>query len=333
MRKNVLLIGGSVNQTTIMHQISHHLTGCEVRFSPFYADGYLGWMARRGLLEFTILAGQARERTTAYLESNGLPVDYRGQELDYDLVVTTVDLILPRNLADKKMVLVQEGMMDPETWRYRLVRGLRLPRYLANTSMTGLSHAYSDFCVMSEGYRDLFVRKGISPSKIQVTGIPNFDNADAFMENDFPHKGYVLAATSCLRETLKHENRKKFIREAQRIAGGRQLIFKLHPNERIGRATREIEALAPEALVFADGNTNHMIANCDVLVTRYSSVVFVASALGKEIHSDLDPEFLDQLSPRQNGGTSARRIAEICLARLEENEPAVVPSREAGHAA
>ncbi len=29
-----------------------------------------------------------------------------------------------------------------------------------------------------------------------------------------------------------------------------------------------------------------MIANCDVLITRYSSTVFVGLALGKETHSD-----------------------------------------------
>ena len=185
--------------------------------------------------------------------------------------------------------------------------------------MTGMSDAYSDFCVMSEGYRDLFIRKGVDPSKIRVTGIPNFDHAASFLDNDFPHRGYVLAATSCLRETLKYEDRKGFIQKARRIAAGRQLIFKLHPNENIPRATREIQESAPEALVYPDGNTDHMIANCDVLVTKYSSVVYVAVALGKEIHSDLDPETLRRLAPIQNGGTAGRRIAELCLRRLEES--------------
>ena len=30
------------------------------------------------------------------------------------------------------------------------------------------------FCVASEGYRDLFISKGVKPEKIYVTGIPNF---------------------------------------------------------------------------------------------------------------------------------------------------------------
>jgi hypothetical protein len=55
-----------------------------------------------------------------------------------------------------------------------------------------------------------------------------------------------------------------------------------------------------------------MIANCDVLVTRYSSVVYVAVALGKEVHADIDAVTLRRLAPIQNGGTSARRIANAC---------------------
>ena len=96
------------------------------------------------------------------------------------------------------------------------------------------------------------------------------------------------------------------------MAGGRELLFKLHPNENHARARREIERLAPRALVFDSGNTNHMIANCAALVTRYSSVVHVAVALGKEVHADLDPVTLRRLMPIQNGGTSARRIADVC---------------------
>ncbi len=331
MPKRVLLLGGTMNQTTMVHQIGDHLTGCEVRYTPLYVDGVLGFLVRRGLLDFTPMAGQAKRKTDAYLQAHRLPTDYRGEALDYDLFVTTVDLAWPRNMTGKKVVLVQEGMTDPESWRYHLVRTLGLPRFLGGTSTTGLSDAYTDFCVMSEGYRDLFIRKGVDPAKIRVTGIPNFDNAAAFLHNDFPHRGYVLAATSCLRETLKHEDRRGFIRKAQRIAAGRDLLFKLHPNENIQRATREIRELAPEALIFADGNTNHMIANCDVLVTKYSSVVFVAVALGKEVHSDLDADTLRRLAPIQNGGTSGQRIAEICLERLgEERLPAM--AQEAGHA-
>jgi hypothetical protein len=296
----------------MMHQVARQLAEHDCVFSPFYADGLMQALARRGWLDFTILAGQARRRTLAYLAEHRLALDDGGRGRRYDLAVTATDLLVPRNLRGRALVLVQEGMTDPEDVRYRLVRALRLPRFLANTSMTGLSHAYARFCVASFGYRDLFVRKGVPPDKIAVTGIPNFDNAAAARQNDFPLRHYVLAATSCLRETLKPEDRRGFIRHARRIAAGRPLLFKLHPNEHHDRATREIREEAPEALVFAEGNTAHMIANCDVLITKYSSVVYLALALGKEVHSDLDPAVLRALLPLQNGGDSARRIADVC---------------------
>jgi DNA-directed RNA polymerase subunit K/omega len=311
-RLAILLIGGSLNQTTMMHRIALELPEHDCYFSPYYADGLVQRLADAGWLDFTILGTKIGRRSLAYLRQHGLAIDLRGAARRYDLVVTGSDLIVPRNVRGVPLVLVQEGMMDPENYRYRLVRALGLPRYLANTSMTGLSHAYERFCVASPGYRDAFVRKGVAPEKLVITGIPNFDDMAAACENDFPHRHYVLAATSCLRETFKYENRRAFIRRAREIAGGRPLIFKLHPNERIDRARREIKELAPEALVFAEGNTHHMVANCDVLVTRYSSVVYFAVALGKQVYADLPLETLRALTPIQNGGTSARRIAEVC---------------------
>lgn len=313
----MLFIGGSLNQTTIMHAIARQLPDHECSFSPFYGDGLVRLLTAAGLLGFTILGGRPRRMTEAYLREQGLRLDYRGESHEYDLVVTGSDLIVPRNVRGKGMVLVQEGMTDPEDWRYHAVRTFRLPRYLANTSMTGLSHAYDRFCVASEGYRDLFARKGVRPERIAVTGIPNFDDAAGYRLNDFPHRGYVLAATSCLRETFKPEDRPGFIRRVLRIADGRPTLFKLHPNENADRAAREIRRLAPGALVLRDGNTNHMIANCDVLVTRYSSVVYVALALGKDVYADVDRETLERLMPVQNGGTSARTIAGICREYLQ----------------
>ena len=59
-----------------------------------------------------------------------------------------------------------------------------------------------------------------------------------------------------------------------------------------------------------------MVANADVVVTRYSSVVYIALALGKEVHADMDLATLRALLPLQNGGTSARRIADVCRGLL-----------------
>ena len=100
---------------------------------------------------------------------------------------------MPANMRGRAVVLVQEGMTDPEDLVFQLVKRFRLPPWLTTTSSaTGLSHAYDKFCVASDGYRDLFVNKGVARDKIVVTGIPNFDNCARFLRNDFPHRGYVL---------------------------------------------------------------------------------------------------------------------------------------------
>jgi hypothetical protein len=321
MTSNILFIGGSLNQTTQMYAVARQLEGeYDCYFSPMYADGLLRFLAEAGYLDFTILGGHFRQQTEAYLNEHNLKIDYRGEARDYDLVLLGTDLIVPRNIRHKKVILVQEGMTDPENLAYYLVKWLGLPRYLASTSTNGLSNAYDLFCVASEGYRDLFIRKGVQPDKIAVTGIPNYDNAARLLQNDFPFHDYVLVATSDARETGKWDNRKKFIRRCVNIAGRRQLIFKLHPNEKRGRAIREIHTLAPDAIVFTDGSIDPMIANCEVLITQYSTVVYTGIALGKEVHSYFDVNQLRRLAPIQNGGTSGRNIAAACRFLLESDQ-------------
>ena len=160
-------------------------------------------------------------------------------------------------------------------------------------------------------------RERANPEKIEVTGIPNFDNAAQYCDNGFPYENYVLVATSDARETFKFDNRKKFLKKAVRIAGERQLIFKLHPNENVQRSTKEIKKIAPNAMVFSDGNAHHMVANCDVLITQYSSLAYTGIALGKEVHSYFDFSMLKKLTPLQNGGKSAQIIADVCREYLQ----------------
>jgi hypothetical protein len=318
LRKRIFFICGSMNQTTQMHQISKHLPDYAHSFSPYYCDGVDELLRKLGWIEFTIAGNKAVERCRAYLENNGLPIDYRGKNRPYDLVVTCTDVYLQKNIRGNRIVLVQEGIIDPESILFRLVRRLRfLPRWMADTGMTGLSDGYRAFCVASEGYRDFFIRRGARPEKITVTGIPNFDNCRKFCTNDFPDRHYVLACTSALREVFQFEDREAFIRKAVEIAGGRPLIFKLHPSEKVERATREIRTHAPEARVFATGSAEEMIANCDVLVTRFSSTAFVGVALGKETHSDFDMDTLRRLMPLQND-SAALNIAAVCRRVLEE---------------
>jgi hypothetical protein len=126
----------------------------------------------------------------------------------------------------------------------------------------------------------------------------------------------VLVCTSPLREIFQGEDRKAFIQRAVEIAGGRPLIFKFHPNENMERATREVHQYAPGALVFATGSAEEMIANCDVLITRFSSTAFVGLALGKETYSDFNMDEMRRLTPVQNG-SAALNIANVCRRVLE----------------
>ncbi len=60
-----------------------------------------------------------------------------------------------------------------------------------------------------------------------------------------------------------------------------------------------------------------MIANCSELITQYSTVVYTGIALGKKVHSYFDVEELKRLAPIQNGGTSAKNIAQVCSSYIE----------------
>jgi len=320
-KMKALFICGSPNQTKMIYQIARHLPQFDAYFTPYYGEGFLRLLQRVGMLDFTVMGGNFLKQTLRYLEARGAAFDYEGRKGPYQLVVTCSDLVVPNNVLGSKLVLVQEGMTDPETLMFYLVKKFRLPRWFAFTSTTGLSDAYDIFCVASQGYKELFMRKGVKGEKIRVTGIPNFDDCLRFLENDFPYRDYVLVATSDRRETYKYENRPRFVQKANQIANGRALIFKFHPNENAERARREVERYSPGARCFADGNTDHMIANCCALVTRFSSVAYVALALGKELHSDLAVEELRRLMPIQNGGRSAANIARECL-RLCQTEAA-----------
>ena len=301
-----------MNQTTQMHQIAGWLTDYDQYFSPFFSDGILGTASDIGLLEFTIMGRKRSERTLEYLRSHDLKLDIGGYAHAYDLVLTCTDLIVPKHIRSKKIVLVQEGMTEPETILYHLARNFQwVPRWIAGTSTTGLSDSYEKFCVASEGYRELFIRKGVNPAKIEVTSIPNFDNCEQYLHNDFKYHDYVLVCTSDNRETFIYENRIKNIRKYLEMADGGQLIFKLHPNENAERAIREIEQYAPESLVFSEGKTEEMIANSRMLIAQFSSTIFVGSALNKIVHCGLPPEVLKSLTPLQNN-SAAKNIADVC---------------------
>jgi hypothetical protein len=321
LRKKILFTIGSPNQTSQMHQIASQLSDYDCYFSQLYSKHPIVRLVQRtGLLDTTILAGEFRRKGDAYLERHQLRNDYaRGiYNNSYDLVLMCSDLLVTGELRKMKTIWVQEGMTDPITGWGRMTRNLGLPGYFAkNTAYNGSSNICDIYCAASEGYKEQFTRLGTDASRIVVTGIPNYDNAAVFLDNNFPHRDYVLVATSDIREAFNRDDRPAFIRRCVEIAGNRKLIFKLHPNEKKERAVAEIKEIAPSALVYTEGNTEHMIANCEELITQYSTVVYIGIALGKKVHSYFDVDQLKRLAPIQNGGVSASRIADVCRQYIE----------------
>lgn len=322
-KPKVLFIGGSLNQTTMMHKISQELPDCDSYFTPYYASGPLWVMTKLKMLEFTIMGGTFKRKTLEYIKDHNLKLDYEGKNDDYDLVFTCQDLIVPRQIKKFKTILVQEGMTDPPDWRYHVTRFLGLGRWCASTSMTGLSHQYDYFCVASEGFKELFVDRGVNPNKIVITGIPNFDDFEKLRNLEFEHKNFILVATSDIRETTKYENRKKFLLNAKKIAGDKKIIVKLHPNELVEKRTAEVKKYLPDALIYHGVSIDPMIANCDALVTRFSSTIFPALAIGKDVYSDIKIEDIKKLTPIQNGATSAKAIASLARELLSSTKPIV----------
>src|SRR5262249_33123645 len=149
--KNILFICGTLNQTKAMLAIGSQLGEYGCYYTPFYCDGHLLRASQRGQLDFTVLSGPLRERSLRFMREARVAIDMRGGGRDYDLIVTCTDLILQRNIKDKRIVLVQEGLTEPEGVLYWLVKHAGLPRVFANTAAFGLSDGYEVFCVGSAG--------------------------------------------------------------------------------------------------------------------------------------------------------------------------------------
>jgi hypothetical protein len=320
--KKALYLIGSPNQTTQMHCVAQLLENeYEPYFSQLYYDGWMRgfyeWLIRNELLRTTIVQGHIKEKADKYLAKHSLRNDFENRVFghDYDLIVCCSDIIVPWNLLAKtKSVFVQEGMTDPLNLWARLVKKFtNFPILTISTALNGMNNICDVYCVASPGYAEHFAKIGVDKEKLIVTGIPNFDDVEKLRHNSFPHRDYVLVATTDMRETFRPDNRKKFIKHATRIAAGRPMIFKFHPNENMERATAEVKKYAPPGtLIFTSGNTEEMIANCVELITQYSTVAYVGLALGIPVHSYFDVEDLKRKLPIQNGGTSAQRIADIC---------------------
>jgi hypothetical protein len=325
-RPRALFVSGSLGAARQLHRIGQELSDFDCRYTAFYADGVAGWLHERDLLRWRAVG--PRRPILRHLAGLGATLDPAGVEGEYDLVVTSADVVVPTNLRGTPMVLVQDGMPGPRNLAFRLVRRFGLPRWVASASTVGLSAAYHRFCVASPGYRQFFSANGAPRERIVVTGMPGYDDCRSHLGNWFPYDGYVLVVPSPRRESHQWDDGQEFFDWVEDLAAARPLLFKLHPEHDVERLTPEIARRFPEASIAADGNTEHMIANCQALITQYSPAIFVGLALGKECHSYFDESELRRLLPVQNGGRSAAHIAEVCrevvgVATAPPLEPAV----------
>ena len=139
-RKKIIFLCGSVHQARIMLEISKKLqTTYDCFFSPMYANGILKLLSFIKITDFTDLSGYFRDATLYFLQENQLPIDDGAEKNNYNLVVTCSDLIIQKNIKNKPIILVQEGMTDPENLSFKLVKHLKFPRWLAGTASFGLS--------------------------------------------------------------------------------------------------------------------------------------------------------------------------------------------------
>lgn len=317
MGKDILLICGTMNQTTQMLQIGAELEklGHRAWFSRYYTTGVYRKIENLGLLEFTSILGKQRFAVAKHLDAVGVKQDFGGNARRYDLVLLCTDLLIPDNLPNVPIVLVQEGMTDPETFARRILRKLHpygMPLWAATTAASGLSGRWAKFCVASEAYADMFASRGANRAGMVVTGIPNFDNVQKLRSLEFPLRDYVLVLTSDMRENYQIDFRMRFLRAVRTRNPGKKVVFKLHPNENRERAEREIHSIFPDAPVFQPEPAEPMIGHAIALETQLSTLVYLGIALGIPVTSYLDVEELRRLLPVQNGGQSAANIAKVC---------------------
>lgn len=318
-KKNILCIVGSLNQTTQLHDIARFLdTEYNIYYSQLFGDGLAyKFVAESGFFDNTVLGKNSSFtlKSKQYIKEKGLSYDYRGQskDIEYDMAILSTDLVVPRSFLKKKTVWVQEGMIDPLTSLARMVKKLNLPTFLpGNTSLNGTSNKADIYFAASKGYKQYFNSLGTDSNKILTTGVPNFDNIAEMNKLKFEYSDYVLVATSDIRDLGGNEDRVHFIKECVKIADGKQLIFKLHPNENFEKSSREIRENAPaNTMIFNTGSIDPMIAHCHTLITQYSSTVYLGMILGKKIYSYFPIEELEANVPIQNGGTSAEVISKI----------------------
>jgi hypothetical protein len=321
VKKKILFYCGSVNQTSQLYQVSQFLSDdYDCWFTPAYAENWERHVINMGWVDVAIVGRPRVRQCLDMLESRNCQIDYKlKRSKEFDLVYLCTDIYQPKSYRRYKRIVVQEGFIIPEDWRGPIIKRMNWTYGWGDTQLTALTDEYDYFCTAGEGYKQFFINRGANPGKLVPTGVPNFDNLETHLDNDFPQKDFALIITSAIREGVGTENRMKYLRYALDKADGREVIFKLHPHEKHGRASREIRRLTKEGTILTSGNTEHMIANSACVIARASTVIMTALALDKPVYSpEYRQEELRLFRPKQNGGDSARVIADLGRKILEE---------------
>src|SRR6218665_2609409 len=112
--KKILLITGSMNQTSQMLGIARELEDYDCWFSQLFTDvpaiRYL--KNNTGLLDKTVISNPYRQTAEDFLKAQNCRIDYEARLNSYDLVLFCSDLIVPSRLRNTKTIWVQEGMID-----------------------------------------------------------------------------------------------------------------------------------------------------------------------------------------------------------------------------
>ena len=81
MRKKILLLTGSINQTTQMHQVANELSEYDCWFSQMFSDAPIAryLIKNTSLVDTTIVGNTIRKKAESYLRERHLNIDYEAR--------------------------------------------------------------------------------------------------------------------------------------------------------------------------------------------------------------------------------------------------------------
>jgi hypothetical protein len=154
----------------------------------------------------------------------------------------------------------------------------------------------SHLCVWSESSRDAYLRAGVAPEKLHVTGIPHLD---PWLKNKRAKMGKLVAFCPPLASRYEGDLGKAISQLADWALNSRiTLAIRLHPFDNIADQVRQGLGSHPYAHVVEE-DVLSLIASSDLVISQHSTVAVEALALNVPVAElDLDSAgVLEALSP------------------------------------